>query len=205
MAARKLAVSADEREDQRLARLAAQKISAGEVPTGPESAALRRVRKRQEEADRWTYYATVPKKHYLEMSGRPATIVNAQAALHGIPIGKAKIDLGAVIRWMHDFLAKHKNVIRAAAGDDPLMVGSDSPGLERYRQARAEIAEFDAAERRGIMLRKADVLEAMGLAGDVLRQAGARLQKKFGPDALRIMHQGLDDFERLVKERFGEG
>jgi DNA-binding XRE family transcriptional regulator len=38
---------------------------------------------------------------------------------------------------------------RANATDDPLLTGGDSPNLERYRKAKAELAEMDAAERRG--------------------------------------------------------
>src|SRR4051812_14117329 len=40
-------------------------------------------------------------------------------------------------------------VARTASPDDPLLAGGDSPNLERYRKAKAELAEMDAAERRG--------------------------------------------------------
>lgn len=205
MAKRLAPTTAAEKEDQRLARAAAQKIAAGGRPTRDEAAGLRRVRKRQEETDRWAYYATIPKRHYLEMSGRQAKVVNEQAALHGIPCSGRTVDAGAVFRWIHDFLAKHKNVIRAAGGDDPLMIGGDSQGLERYRLARAEMAEYELDERRKIMMRKADVYEGLEMVAGILRRAGGRLQREFGAGALQIMHEALDDADRKVRELFGSG
>ncbi len=36
--------------------------------------------------------------------------------------------------------------------DDPLLAGSSSPALDRYRNARAELAELELAERKGSTL-----------------------------------------------------
>src|SRR5688572_27180959 len=41
---------------------------------------------------------------------------------------------------------------RERHGDDALLVGADSPSLDRLRRARAQLAELDLAERRKVLL-----------------------------------------------------
>src|SRR5262245_44312790 len=46
---------------------------------------------------------------------------------------------------------------------DPLMAGpvDDSPGLERYRNAKARLAEMDVAERDNELVRRGVILDAL--------------------------------------------
>jgi hypothetical protein len=47
---------------------------------------------------------------------------------------------------------------RLKASSDPMLAGGDSPNLERYRAAKAELAEMDAAARRGELVEIDEIL-----------------------------------------------
>ena len=99
-----------------------QKVVARQELSRREREALKRHEKEQEEARRWQYYASIPQKHWRQMSGRQTKVLNEQAALYGIPFGGATVDLPKVVRAVHDFLAE--NAHKLARDDDPLMQGS---------------------------------------------------------------------------------
>lgn len=74
---------------------------------------------------------------------------------------------------------------------DPLLSGYDSPGLERYRLAKAGIAELDLRERQGELMNVAEVREFLDSFADILRRASEQLQRQFGRDALLIVTQAI--------------
>ena len=39
-----------------------------------------------EEADRWRFYGSIPKKHWVKLSGRQHKILDDQASRYGLPI-----------------------------------------------------------------------------------------------------------------------
>lgn len=85
---------------------------------------------------------------------------------------------------------------------DPLMTGSDSPNLERYRLGKAQMIELDLAERQKILVR-ADVLDrALRPAITAMRQTGDRLVRKFGNEAGEIFNEGVSEFEAAALQYF---
>ena len=48
-----------------------------------EARALARWQKQREEAQRWEFYRSIPKRHWREMSGRPVKVINEQATRPG--------------------------------------------------------------------------------------------------------------------------
>ena len=104
--------------------------------TKEERRLLKRHESEKEERLRWQYYASIPQKHWRNMSGRQTKVINEQAQRYGIPFGGASINLPAVVRALHDFLAD--NAVKLARDDDELMQGNGSPALERYREERTE-------------------------------------------------------------------
>ncbi len=109
-------------EREVLAR-AYQKVLRKEPLTNPEQAALKRHEKGREEALRWQYYRSIPQKHWREMSGRQAKVLNEQALLYGLPFGTASISLPDVVRRLHDLLATHGRQLLADESD-PLLGGA---------------------------------------------------------------------------------
>ena len=188
------------RVDKDLVASAYRKVVNGQELTRSERAALKRHEKEKEERLRWQHYAAIPQKHWRQMSGRQTKVINEQAARYGIPFGGAKIDLAAVVRALHDFLAE--NATKLARDEDELMQGSVSPALERYREERAAIARLDRLEREGQLLPRDATREMLGRIAGILRGAGDTLQRQFGNAATEILHEALDDAQREIDRAF---
>ena len=87
--------------------------------------------------------------------------------------------------------------------DDPLLDGSDSPALERYRLARAKLAERDLSERDGETV-KVSVLRPVIRPGlTALRSGGDALRRKFGNEAGDIFNEALDAFGKACEKALG--
>lgn len=188
--------------DRNLAKRAIEKKTAGQTPSAAEVAALKRVEKEQEERRRWRYYGSIPQKHWLQMAGRQAKVVNEQAITYGIPFNGAVVNLPDVVRGLHDFLARNARVLREA--DDDLMSGDpSSPALERYREERALLARLDRLEREAVLVRKDVVRDGTGRIAARLRLAADTLERQFGPAAADILREALDDAERDIQRSYG--
>ena len=187
--------------DQQLVARAYRKVMDKQELSKQESAALKRHEKEKEERLRRQFYAAIPQKHWREMSGRQTKVIHEQAARYNIPFGGATVNLPAVVRALHDFLAD--NATKLAREDDPLMQGSGSPALERYREERAAIARLDRLEREGGLLPRDEMREALGRIAAILRGAGDTLQRQFGPAAVEILYEALGDAEREIDRSLG--
>src|SRR5690242_10540213 len=94
------------RVDADLVARAMRKVVNREELTRPERTALKRHEKDKEERLRWQYYASIPQKHWRQMSGRQSKVINEQAERYGLPFGGPTINLSAVVRAWHNFLAE---------------------------------------------------------------------------------------------------
>lgn len=82
----------------------------------------------------------------------------------------------------------------------------DSPNLERYREAQADIREMDRDERRGTHCRLAEVVQFMRAAGACFRTAGEQLERQFGRPARQILDEACDASDRILAEHlFNDG
>lgn len=195
--------SQTEEIDRALVQAALRKRQAGQVPTSAERAALKRFEQAREEDQRWVYYRSIPQKHWRQMSGRQAKVLAEQAALYDLPFDGAIIDLPALVRKLHDFLALHHRKFKARDLDD-MMDGGSSPALEQYRTERAKLARLDRLEREQQLLPRDQVHATHAQLASILRQAGETLQKKFGPDALEILNDALEDAQREISRMLGD-
>src|ERR1039458_763364 len=132
--------------ERELLAAAIRKTKSGEKLTAAEKAALKRFRQTSEEADRWRYYATIPKKHWVKLSGRQHKILDDQAGRYGMPILGSHIDLAAGARWLNNFLAGDTQKLRPE--EDGLLQG-DSDWAEKYRKERALLVRLERREREG--------------------------------------------------------
>ena len=173
--------------------------------TRAEREALQRHEKAKEEKLRWQFYRSIPQKHWREMSGRQTKVLHEQADRYGLPFGGATVDLPAVVRALHDFLAD--NALKLARDDDdPLLTGgTSSPALERYREERAALAKLDRLERERSLIPRDRCREALGRIAAILRGAGDALGRQFGSGATDLLYEALDDATREVERSFGDG
>jgi hypothetical protein len=96
---------------------------------------------------------------------------------------------------------------RLIAGDDLAPEGEGdgagaSPGLERYRLARAAQEEIKLSVMRKAYLDRNWVHSWLGELGSLLRICGEQLQREHGQDALDIMDQTLKEFGERVRKMF---
>jgi hypothetical protein len=184
---------------------AIKKVIGNDNLTREEQQALKRHEKEKEERLRWQYYRSIPQKHWREMSGRQTKVLQEQADRYGLPFGGATVDLPALARALHDFLAE--NALKLAReDDDPLLNGgTSSPALERYREERAALARLDRLERERVLIPRDRCREALGRVAAILRSAGDTLGRQFGPGATELLYEALDDATREVERSFGEG
>ena len=188
--------------DRELVAAYLKKNRAGEKPSAQEAAAYRRYQKQIEDADRWRYYATIPKKHWATLSGRQHKVLDEQAGRYGIPILGSLIDLAAVARWLHDFLAR--NAQKLKPDDDGLLQG-DSDWAEKYRKERALLVRLERREREGTLVDREKSHQCWTRVAGVLRRCGEVLQRQYGPAALRLLNQALEDAAREVDSLFTDG
>ena len=166
------------------------------------SAADKAALKRAEEADRWRYYATIPKKHWVKLSGRQHKVLDEQAGRYGIPIFGSLIDLAAVARWLHDFLARNATKLRP---DDEALLQGESDWAEKYRQERTLLLRLERHEREGALVARDKSRLCWTRVAGVLHRAGETFQRQFGPAALRILNRALEDATREVDALFSDG
>jgi hypothetical protein len=187
--------------DKQLVAGAYRKLMEGGKPNREEQAALKRFEKEKEERLRWKHYESIPQKHWRKMSGRQTKVINEQALRYGIPFGGATVNLPAVIRALHDFLAE--NALKLAREEDLLLQGTSSPALEAYREERTKLARLERREREGSLIPRDEAREALGRIAALVRGAGDALQRRFGPEAAEILDEALQDAEREIDRTFG--
>jgi hypothetical protein len=192
--------------DRELVQTALRKRQRGEKPTQAELRALGRFERAKEEADRWRYYGSIPKKHWQEMSGRQQKVLNSQAETWGIPIGGREIDLAAVVRWLHQFLADNALKLRGADSDDPMMAGAVSPWLEQFRKEQTFLSRLKRRELEGQLIPRDVIHDGLTRIASIIRGVGIALQRAktlTGAEAHQMLEDGLDDAEHEIEKLCG--
>jgi hypothetical protein len=103
-------------------------------------------------------------------------------------------DLDAARRWNLD-----------RRQPDPLLAGAVSPMLERYRAARAGLAELELARAEGDVFSRAEVEAVNGPFADSIRHACERIQRDnlAGVQAVEQIREALDEGLEQLRIRLG--
>ena len=200
-----MAYHAEQEQIEQRAAEALRKQKAGQKPSPGELSALTKLRGMREEEERWRYYQTVPKKHYVRMSGRQHKILDEQAVRYGIPLMGAVVDLPKVITWLHDFLAENGPLLIRTVGQENLLAGDvqDSPALEKLREVTFRLKQLELEEKKRNLLRRDQIHEGFSSFAARIRSCGDQLQKKFGPDALEVLNAALEGGEQDILALLG--
>lgn len=191
--------------ERQMAAAALDKRRRGVKPTAQELAALRRVEAAREEELRWEYYESVPKRHYVELSGRQPKILNEQADRYGLPLRGRTVNLREVIRGFHALLAANKHRLAARGEeDDGLMASGRGRWIEAYRREKALLARMERREREGHLIPRPRLRTCLGLISSLLRRTADTLQRQFGAEAHGVLSEGLDEVERAIRDFLGE-
>jgi phage terminase Nu1 subunit (DNA packaging protein) len=84
------------------------------------------------------------------------------------------------------------------ASEDPLLAEGDSPDLERYRLAKAKLAELDLEVRRGQLIEVGKCRDILSQWSSVIRKMGDRVSKRFGLEANLMVNDAIDACQDLV-------
>ena len=105
--------------------------------------------------------------------------------------------LSEIAKWLRTTGPWRKN-IKPEVIDDPLLTEGDSPGLERYRQAKASLAEIELEKMRGNVLPLETVRENLARWASLIRRMGETLGKRHGPEAARVVNETLEECGRII-------
>lgn len=195
--------------DRDLHRKAKRKLDRGERPTQEETAAFRRVEKVLAKERLLEALGSVPKGVYQEMAGRPAQVLNDQAASYGMPIGGARIDLAAVIRWWHDTLGRHGRKILPIvqgtdAGADPRLNGAATWQEKKLREEALK-AQIEREQLEAALVPREEVHQLLTLVASRLRGAGEQIQRcETGLAAFDALQLAIDEIEQEVERYFDD-
>lgn len=158
-----------------------------------------------EKRDEWLATAmSCPKSYYEALTGLHRETILNLARRDGLPLGESSVDIGAVLRWFHERFTEWKRQ-PAEFTEDDLFSDAESPALERFRAARAEMVEMDLEERRREIVKRSEVREAHNIYASAIRSAGDALVKRFGNEAADILNDAIERGVGAVVDRFGEG
>ena len=144
------------------------------------------------------------------MAGRQQKVINEQAERYGFPFVGAVIDLRAVVRYLHDFLARNNYKLAAGETGDALLDGASQTLKDEYsrqqiaeKRERVKLLRIERLEREGASLSRDVVHEALGKIAGIIRSAGEQLQREYGDDARQILDEAITDADRITQDSFG--
>lgn len=110
--------------------------------------------------------------------------------------------------WFHGptvFSERAKQVARIDPDliDDEAVTPSDSPALERYRLAKAKLAEHEYAVKEGSYLERDMVLEGMNRCAAHIHRGAEALQRQYGNEAADFLREALTEFKRELSDWLG--
>ncbi len=109
----------------------------------------------------------------------------------GCPGGPGKYPLPEIIGWCKENIWKPRPASQSA--DDPLLVGSNSPALEKYREQKAAQETIKTARMQGEYIPIETAREFVAAISANLKSAADRLEEQFGPAARKLMESALED------------
>lgn len=159
----------------------------------------------QEKEARWTAYKLCRMIDYCKLSGRDARVLKDQAKRYNIRFSGPVVDLSEVLPALHDFLSTYGPIVRRMERtgldlvDDPVLVGgSSSPALERYRLARAGLAEHELARARGEFLPSSVIGEGLRAFAHRMRSFSKVLEQRRDVELMDLFDGVTDDALRSM-------
>lgn len=148
----------------------------------------------------------IPQGDYIWLSGRQAKVLQEFQIRYGLPVAERTIDLSAVVRGLHDLIARNAHRIRPVADtadDDPDVdaPAGSSPALERLRAAKADREEMLRDIMRGDLAKVEEVSAALAILATRLRRAGETLQRHYGNDAADLLNDALNESMGLIRRK----
>ncbi len=112
-----------------------------------------------------------------------------------------RYDLRALVPWYVD---RQVEKAAAASGSDPMMAAGDSPALERYRNARAALAEMELDAKRKDTHPTEFIAHVLKQWASVWRRLGERLARRYAKpirdDIARDWKDAAEECRKIAKQ-----
>lgn len=112
-----------------------------------------------------------------------------------------KYDLAEIIQWRLKYV---EQLSAPKESDDPMLAGGDSPALERYRNARADLAEMDKADREGRTVDAEKVKIALLFIADDMNELGEHYQRQNNKSAFDLLQQQIGKIRGRIENLIGD-
>ena len=84
-----------------------------------------------------------------------------------------------------------------------MVAAGDSPNLERYRLAKAKLAELELEQKHRAVLPRDQTREVLGRVASLWRRYGDRLGKRHGPEETLSFNETFGEARRVIEDEFG--
>lgn len=124
----------------------------------------------------------------------------------GMPGSSGRYDLHDVLAWLRSDGPWRPKIIepsQSAGLDDLIVASGDSPNLERYRLAKAQLAELELEGKRRAVVPRDMARAALGRVASLWRRYGERLGKRHGPEELASFNETLGEAQQVIDDEFG--
>lgn len=150
----------------------------------------------------------LPKIRWVIWSGRQRTNLLRQAKIWGMPTGERTINIPAMAKWIHDFIAVNaERLLKNGKDDDGLLDGPNTPWLDRLRRAKTKREEFRHECDKREWIKRDEIHHSMALFAQKLRLGFTKVERRFGKDAQKMIDKALTDaaeaFKRAVDKDDG--
>jgi len=135
----------------------------------------------------------VPKSIYADWAGVQIKQLHDVADTYGAPLRPAAIDLPALVRWLHEFVAANSAKLRRK-GD-----GTDGDWREQERREQFLLSRLKRLEKAGTLVSVDEVHEMHSRFIAALRGLGDRLERQHGGAARDMLSDTLDAFDREMQ------
>ncbi len=191
------------RLDRRQIKSAQERQAAGQQLSKVDTTLLRRLKDLSEELMFLEKSRRVPQRIYRLLCGRQAKELQEQATRHGLPFAGTSLDVVAIIRGFHDFLSRHRHRLATVDSDEMQMRSGESPTLERWRLAKAKMAEIELEKKLETIIFLDSVRDSLITMAHVLRGVVEKLQRQFGQAAADVLNEAFEDLDRTYQVKYG--
>lgn len=95
--------------------------------------------------------------------------------------------------WAAAGRSKRKASVTSAEEKELQPEAGASPGLERFRMAKAELAELDLAVKKSELVSRSDMRDCLAQVSTRITEAADELQRRFGPEAFAVLEDCMAD------------
>lgn len=121
----------------------------------------------------------------------------------GAPGKQAKFG-GYVIRLLIEWAVENGKWRNQPTSNGQPAAPTEPAALDRLRETELRLKELDYQERLGELVNVVAMQEFLQELSAMLRDAGEKFQRQFGPDALALLDETLQEFDRKLGDEFGD-